>query len=311
MYVASLQVDNDKLKTQKVAVKTLKASATIEEKSSFLEEIRIMSEVGKHENVIEIIGYATIKACQQPLVVVEYARYGNLRDYLRSRRPPDYLKFSCLGQDADGRPSPTTTLSSTIINSNSQEDNEMIDIEHLLEFCFQIAKGVKFLHDSKCIHRDLAARNVLLADNKVCKVADFGLAKDLSYNYYYRRKTDGRIPVKWMAPEALFDQRTSVKSDVWSYGILVWEIITYGGTPYPSLPVERLYECIKDGYRMEKPVNCPDSVYALMQKCWMFFDDNRPTMAYVIEHLKQIKSKSFHSMANISLEYIDEATLIS
>lgn len=287
VYLAELR-QSEKQKPQKVAVKTLKASASSDERSGFLNEIRIMSEVGKHQNVIEIVGY--VSCSKRPLVVVEYACFGNLRDYLRAHRPPDYLFVN----PEYGTPS----LSSA----------DEVNAPTLLEFCLQIANGVNFLHDSKCIHRDLAARNVLLAENKICKVADFGLAKDLSYAYYYRRKTDGRIPVKWMAPEALFDQRTSVKSDVWSYGILMWEIMTFGGTPYPSLPVERLYECIKEGYRMEKPVNCPIVLYALMHKCWEFCDDDRPNMVQVMDELKNIIKRDQATSTN-SLDYIDEVNL--
>jgi serine/threonine protein kinase len=108
------------------------------------------------------------------------------------------------------------------------------------------------------LHRDLAARNVLVADGYKLKIADFGLAKDLHETEYYRKKSDGRIPVKWMAPESLFDRKYTTQSDVWSYGVLLWEIMTLGGTPYPSVPnVEKLLHLLKLGKRMTRPTKCP------------------------------------------------------
>ncbi|KAI0984474.1 hypothetical protein GJ496_000841 [Pomphorhynchus laevis] len=283
VFIADL-LEKKQMKSRKVAVKTLKASATEVEMNNFMEEIRIMSSVGKHKNVIELIGYST--KGDRPIVVVEYAKYGNLRNYLRARRPPDYL-FTALN---DHQP--------------ISDKSDMLATSDLIEFCLQIAKGVDFLHFNKCIHRDLAARNVLLAENKICKVADFGLAKDLSYAYYYRRKTDGRIPIKWMAPEALFDQRTSTKSDVWSYGVLIWEVMTYGGTPYPSVPVEKLYDYIKEGYRMEKPVNCPENLYQLMHQCWSFSCEERPNMDVIVNRIDAI-AKMEPLTRTRSIEYID------
>lgn len=104
----------------------------------------------------------------------------------------------------------------------------------------------------------MAARNILVSDRMALKIADFGLARDVSFtDDYYRKTTAGRLPVKWMAPEALFQRVYTSQSDVWSFGILLWEIMTLGGTPYPSVPnIERLFQLLRDGHRMEKPVSC-------------------------------------------------------
>ena len=130
----------------------------------------------------------------------------------------------------------------------------------LIKYCAQIANGMKFLHSKKICHRDLAARNILVDENKVAKIADFGLARDIQDGYYYKRKTEMKVPVKWMAPETLFDLKVYPNSDVWSFGILMWEIFTLGGNPYPTVPVEKLFDYLKEGNRMCKPMYCDDEM---------------------------------------------------
>jgi len=154
-------------------------------------EMEVMKIIGKHVNIINLLG-----ACSQngPLyVIVEFAPHGNLRDFLREHRPS--LGYEpAIGQELKERKTLT------------QKD--------LVSFAYQVARGMEYLSSKRCIHRDLAARNVLVSDEYVLKIADFGLARDLHSNDYYRKKTDGRLPVKWMAPEALFHRVYTTQSDV-------------------------------------------------------------------------------------------------
>lgn len=247
-----------------VAVKMLKDGHTDREMADLVSEMEVMKLIGKHINIINLLGCCTQNG---PLyVIVEYAPNGNLRDFLRSHRPSSGYERA-IG----------TNLKPKTLN---QMD--------LVSFAYQIARGMDYLASKKCIHRDLAARNVLVTEDHIMKIADFGLARDIHNIDYYKKTTDGRLPVKWMAPEALFDRVYTPQSDVWSYGILLWEIMTLGGTPYPSIPIEKLFQLLKDGHRMEKPVHCSLEVYMIMRECWQASPNHRPTFNELVEDLDRI-----------------------
>ncbi|OBS70820.1 hypothetical protein A6R68_00645, partial [Neotoma lepida] len=247
-----------------VAVKMLKDDATDKDLSDLVSEMEMMKMIGKHKNIINLLG-----ACTQggPLyVLVEYAAKGNLREFLRARRPPgmDYSFDAC------------------------RLPEEQLTCKDLVSCAYQVARGMEYLASQKCIHRDLAARNVLVTEDNVMKIADFGLAHDVHNLEYYKKTTNGRLPVKWMAPEALFDRVYTHQSDVWSFGVLLWEIFTLGGSPYPGIPVEELFKLLKEGHRMDKPANCTHDLYMIMRECWHAVPSQRPTFKQLVEDLDRI-----------------------
>ncbi|KAM9477020.1 fibroblast growth factor receptor 3 isoform 1-T1 [Clarias gariepinus] len=249
-----------------VAVKMLKDDGTDKDLSDLVSEMEMMKMIGKHKNIINLLG-----ACTQdgPLyVLVEYASKGNLREYLRARRPPgmDYSFDTCKIPD------------------------ETLTFKDLVSCAYQVARGMEYLASQKCIHRDLAARNVLVTEDNVMKIADFGLARDVHNIDYYKKTTNGRLPVKWMAPEALFDRVYTHQSDVWSYGVLLWEIFTLGGSPYPGIPVEELFKLLKEGHRMDKPANCTHELYMIMRECWHAVPSQRPTFRQLVEDHDRVLS---------------------
>ncbi|XP_078420902.1 fibroblast growth factor receptor 2-like isoform X1 [Cetorhinus maximus] len=258
-------VDKDKPKEPlTVAVKMLKDDATEKDLSDLVSEMEMMKMIGKHKNIINLLG-----ACTQdgPLyVIVEFTAKGNLREYLRARRPPGMEYTFDINRVSD----------------------EQLTFKDLVSCTYQVARGMEYLASQKCIHRDLAARNVLVTENNVMKIADFGLARDVHNIDYYKKTTNGRLPVKWMAPEALFDRVYTHQSDVWSFGVLMWEIFTLGGSPYPGIPVEELFKLLKEGHRMDKPANCTNDLYMMMRDCWHAIPSQRPTFKQLVEDLDRI-----------------------
>ncbi|XP_074029282.1 ret oncogene isoform X2 [Leptinotarsa decemlineata] len=269
-----------------VAVKTLKDDARESELNDLLSEYQLLKEVS-HPNVIRLLG-----VCTEPegpvYLIIEYAEHGSLRNYLRRSRK--------LQQDFINDKSPLAPKENDEFNYDEPKTSD-ITPNTLLSFAWQISNGMAYLSDIKLVHRDLAARNVLLAADKVCKISDFGLTRDVYEDNAYLKRSKGRVPVKWMAPESLADHIYTTKSDVWSFGVLVWELVTLGATPYPGIAVQNLYHLLRQGYRMERPNNCSPALYKIMRHCWQIDPEKRPTF--------QELSKCWERLLEDKMEYIN------
>ncbi|XP_047423750.1 receptor-type tyrosine-protein kinase FLT3-like isoform X2 [Mugil cephalus] len=169
---------------------------------------------------------------------------------------------------------------------DDRDDLEALTFEDLLSFAFQVAKGMEFLSSKHCIHRDLAARNVLVTKGRLVKIGDFGLARDIDNDSNYVVRGNVRLPVKWMAPESIFQGLYTMKSDVWAYGILLWEIFSLGVTPYPGMKVDhKFYSMIERGFMMDCPYYADKLVYEMMCKCWALEPSNRPSFSKLVSFM--------------------------
>ncbi|XP_017276065.1 tyrosine-protein kinase receptor Tie-1 isoform X2 [Kryptolebias marmoratus] len=254
------------------AIKMLKEFASENDHRDFAGELEVLCKLGQHPNIINLIG-----ACENRgylYIAIEYAPYGNLLDFLRKSR---VLETDPAFAKEHGTASTLTS-------------------QQLLQFAVDVATGMHYLSDKQFIHRDLAARNVLVGDNLVAKIADFGLSRG---EEVYVKKTMGRLPVRWMAIESLNYSVYTSKSDVWSFGVLLWEIVSLGGTPYCGMTCAELYEKLPQGYRMEKPKNCDDEVYELMKQCWRDRPYERPPFSQISVQLSRMQEarKAYVNMA--------------
>ncbi|CAJ1058791.1 vascular endothelial growth factor receptor kdr-like isoform X1 [Xyrichtys novacula] len=311
----------DKLSTCKtVAVKMLKGGATSNERKALMSELKILIHIGHHLNVVNLLG-----ACTKPggplMMIVEFCKYGNLSNYLRSKRE-DFIVYksqdgkvvssgsSCelselMKRRLESVASTGSSASSGFIEDKSYCDSEeeeeesedlykrVLTLEDLICYSFQVAKGMEFLASRKCIHRDLAARNILLSENNVVKICDFGLARDIYKDPDYVRKGDARLPLKWMAPEAIFDKVYTTQSDVWSFGVLMWEIFSLGASPYPGVQIDEEFCCrLKEGTRMRAPEYSSSEIYQTMLDCWQGEPQERPTFTELVERLGDLLQAS-------------------
>ncbi|XP_042907549.1 tyrosine kinase receptor Cad96Ca [Parasteatoda tepidariorum] len=247
--------------TATVAVKTLKENATEKEKKDLLSELEVMKLLEPHPNVVTLLGCCSDK--DPILVIMEFVSRGKLQTYLRESRAER-------------------------LYGNLHGSSKNLSSRDLTTFSYQVAKGMDYLANKGIIHRDLAARNILVDENKVCKVADFGFARDIIASHVYERKSEGRLPIRWMAPESLFDNIYTTKTDVWSFGVLLWEIVTLGSTPYPGLSANEVIRRIRDGYRLEKPEHCRREMYNIMFYCWDKDPKQRPTFGELVSLLDRL-----------------------
>lgn len=232
-----------------VAVKTLhnNSRGVVIDGQAFLEEAMIMKDF-HHTNVLSLIGLC-VDADGQLMVITPYMKYGDLLSYIR-----------------DEQNSPT--------------------VKELITYGIHVAEGMEYLSSQKFVHRDLAARNCMLSEDYVVRVADFGLSRDVYEKDYYsgdNKKT--KLPVKWMALESLEKGIYNHKTDVWAYGVVLWELMTRGVTPYPEVDNWDIVNFLKQGRRMQQPSFCPDLLYEIMLQCWDEDPKRRPSFSGLVQQV--------------------------
>uniref|UniRef100_G1SIY6 Tyrosine-protein kinase n=1 Tax=Oryctolagus cuniculus TaxID=9986 RepID=G1SIY6_RABIT len=208
---------------------------------AFLEEANLMKTL-QHDKLVRL--YAVVTKEEPIYIITEYMAKGSLLDFLKS--------------DEGGK----------------------VLLPKLIDFSAQIAEGMAYIERKNYIHRDLRAANVLVSESLMCKIADFGLARVIEDNEYTARE-GAKFPIKWTAPEAINFGCFTIKSDVWSFGILLYEIVTYGKIPYPGRTNADVMTALSQGYRMPRMENCPDELYDIMKMCWKEKAEERPTFDYL------------------------------
>ncbi|KAF5922058.1 hypothetical protein HPG69_010509 [Diceros bicornis minor] len=232
-----------------VAIKTLKAGYTEKQRVDFLSEASIMGQFS-HHNIIRLEG--VVSKYKPMMIITEYMENGALDKFLR------------------------------------EKDGEF-SVLQLVGMLRGIAAGMKYLANMNYVHRDLAARNILVNSNLVCKVSDFGLSRVLEDDPEATYTTSGgKIPIRWTAPEAISYRKFTSASDVWSYGIVMWEVMTYGERPYWELSNHEVMKAINDGFRLPTPMDCPSAIYQLMMQCWQQERTRRPKFADIVSILDKL-----------------------
>ncbi|XP_074456232.1 tyrosine-protein kinase Fes/Fps isoform X2 [Larus michahellis] len=234
-----------------VAVKSCRETLPPELKAKFLQEARILKQYN-HPNIVRLIGVCTQK---QPIyIVMELVQGGDFLSFLRS-------------------------------------EGSHLRVKELIKMTENAAAGMEYLESKHCIHRDLAARNCLVTEKNTLKISDFGMSREEEDGVYASTGGMKQIPVKWTAPEALNYGRYSSESDVWSFGILLWEAFSLGAVPYANLSNQQMREAVEQGMRLDPPEQCPEEVYRLMQRCWEYDPRKRPSFSAIHQDLIAIRKR--------------------
>ncbi|KAL5497198.1 hypothetical protein EMCRGX_G013624 [Ephydatia muelleri] len=300
-----------KLACVPVAIKVLKATAQGKEKQDFMNEIEMMKRITSgNPHIVNMIGCVT--RSEPVCLMCELVTYGSLLSYLRTHQKKGTPKASeasrvtvntngsIVGRTDDSSmddAAPYLEPGSEYSHLDPEEDGlGPLEENDLIAFAYQIADGMQHLASLNIVHRDLACRNILIGENKTLKITDFGLSREVEEVYEVKGKR--KLPWRWMALESLERKIFTTYSDVWSFGITLWEISTFGGFPYPSISNDDLLKTLKVGYRMEKPENCSHEVYIIMLECWSGDPCARPSFSH-------LKSK-FELMLQLSASERDQ-----
>nr|XP_005910578.1 PREDICTED: muscle, skeletal receptor tyrosine-protein kinase isoform X5 [Bos mutus] len=254
-----------------VAVKMLKEEASADMQADFQREAALMAEFD-NPNIVKLLG---VCAVGKPMCLLfEYMAYGDLNEFLRSMAPH-----------------PGRGLSPSDLPPGSQASSPgppPLSCAEQLCIARQVAAGMAYLSERKFVHRDLATRNCLVGENMVVKIADFGLSRNIYSADYYKANENDAIPIRWMPPESIFYNRYTTESDVWAYGVVLWEIFSYGLQPYYGMAHEEVIYYVRDGNILSCPENCPLELYNLMRLCWSKVPADRPSFSSIHRILERM-----------------------
>ncbi|XP_037350279.1 muscle, skeletal receptor tyrosine-protein kinase isoform X6 [Talpa occidentalis] len=254
-----------------VAVKMLKEEASADMQADFQREAALMAEFD-NPNIVKLLG---VCAVGKPMCLLfEYMAYGDLNEFLRSMSP--HTRCSLSHSDLTMR-APLSSPGPPPLSCAEQ-----------LCIARQVAAGMAYLSERKFVHRDLATRNCLVGENMVVKIADFGLSRNIYSADYYKANENDAIPIRWMPPESIFYNRYTTESDVWAYGVVLWEIFSYGLQPYYGMAHEEVIYYVRDGNILSCPENCPLELYNLMRLCWSKLPTDRPSFASIHRILERM-----------------------
>ncbi|XP_029776219.1 muscle, skeletal receptor tyrosine-protein kinase isoform X5 [Suricata suricatta] len=254
-----------------VAVKMLKEEASADMQADFQREAALMAEFD-NPNIVKLLG---VCAVGKPMCLLfEYMAYGDLNEFLRSMSPHPVCSLS--HSDLSGRAQAASPASPPL------SCTEQLCIAR------QVAAGMAYLSERKFVHRDLATRNCLVGENMVVKIADFGLSRNIYSADYYKANENDAIPIRWMPPESIFYNRYTTESDVWAYGVVLWEIFSYGLQPYYGMAHEEVIYYVRDGHILSRPDDCPLELYNLMRLCWSKLPADRPSFPSIHRILQRM-----------------------
>ncbi|XP_074052596.1 muscle, skeletal receptor tyrosine-protein kinase isoform X2 [Macrotis lagotis] len=254
-----------------VAVKMLKEEASADMQADFQREAALMAEFD-HPNIVRLLG---VCAVGKPMCLLfEYMAYGDLNEYLRNMSPRTACSLS-------------HSNLATRVRLSSPGPPPLCCAEQLC-IARQVAAGMAYLSERKFVHRDLATRNCLVGNNMVVKIADFGLSRNIYSADYYKANENDAIPIRWMPPESIFYNRYTTESDVWAYGVVLWEIFSYGLQPYYGMAHEEVIFYVRDGNILSCPENCPLELYNLMRLCWSKLPADRPSFTSIHRILQRM-----------------------
>ncbi|XP_023664282.1 muscle, skeletal receptor tyrosine-protein kinase [Paramormyrops kingsleyae] len=261
-----------------VAVKMLKEEASADMQNDFQREAALMAEFD-HPNIVRLLG---VCAVGKPMCLLfEYMANGDLNEYLRR---------NC--------PNPRHSLSQASLSGRSfaseLEGGALTCVDQLF-IAKQVAAGMAYLSERKFVHRDLATRNCLVGGELVVKIADFGLSRNIYSADYYKANENDAIPIRWMPPESIFYNRYTTESDVWAYGVVLWEIFSHGMQPYYGMAHEEVIYYVRDGNVLGCPDGCPLELYSLMRLCWSSHPSDRPGFPSIHCILERMHSQMLHA----------------